>query len=163
MKKTKIKMKNKKITSRPGRRTQDEISIGMTIEEKRAGMTYEDKLEGRSVSDLKAIKKIPGVKTLSVKSLSTDDKTNKPTEIVTSKVVILKDKKTVQEILNKELEKCSWDWKFVDIDQNFKLSQLTKLGKDDWKFAFIYEPQAVNPNSKRPSVVCLTKVLKKGK
>jgi hypothetical protein len=152
-------MKTNKV-SRPGRRTRDEISICMTIEEKKAGMTYEQKLEGKSISDLK--NKTPVKPTVNHTVNKKNDSVKKVNETPTQ-IVILKDKKTIQEILNEELEKCTWDWKYVKINKDFKLNILTKLGKEGWKFAFIHEPKVADPNSKQPSTVCLQKPVKKGK
>jgi len=155
MSKTK-KAKCKKI-ARPGRRTRDEISIGMTVDEKKAGMTYTQKLEGKTVSDLKSpVRKKPAIKT--------SEKVNKTKEpVVKTETVILKNGKTVQEVLNNELERCSWDWKYIKIDKNFKLEGLTKLGREGWKFAFVHEPKILDPNSKKPSTICMQRPAKKGK
>ena len=55
--------------------------------------------------------------------------------------------KTVQEIMARELEKCTWEWKNVTMDNTFKVTDLNKYGKKGWKFCFIYDPKVSFPKS----------------
>jgi len=61
--------------------------------------------------------------------------------------------KTVQEIMTIELEKCSWEWKNVTMDNTFKVTDLNKYGKKGWKFCFIYDPKVSFPKSTKPDEI----------
>lgn len=65
-----------------------------------------------------------------------------------------KTEKTVQEIMKQELDKCSWEWKRVPMDNNFRATDLNKYGKQGWKFCFIFDPKISSPGTTKPEVIC---------
>ena len=67
--------------------------------------------------------------------------------------------KTVQQIIKAELDKCAWEWKQVDLDNKFRISQLNRLGKEGWRFAFIHE----TASDSKPNHICLQRPRINGK
>ena len=56
--------------------------------------------------------------------------------------------KTVQELLQQELNKCKWEWKEVKETDFQGISQLTCLGNKGWKFTHEIDWKIVNPEWK---------------
>ncbi|MBC8410075.1 MAG: hypothetical protein H8E12_15355 [Rhodobacteraceae bacterium] len=46
---------------------------------------------------------------------------------------------TLQELLDQELQKCTWEWKEVKMDSTFRTTVLSELGKEGWRMTHIME------------------------
>jgi hypothetical protein len=71
--------------------------------------------------------------------------------------VIVKTKNNSEElhrIMQAALENCVWEWKYVPLDEKFKIEQLDKLGKQGWKLAFIHDNRLLHPKSEKPDILC---------
>lgn len=76
--------------------------------------------------------------------------------------ILDKDKeKPLREIIEEEFANGQWEWKEVPLDKDFKRTELDKLGKAGWKFAFILERDLFDPTSKKPNVIMLHRLAKK--
>lgn len=145
------------------RRTKAEVESGMTQEEKRAQVLGLKTTKAKAKSKSSKSKKTPKKE---VTKTQVKVSTKKPEVVEVEKEVIIKEvrilngttgtKQTVKELLDEELGKCSWEWKYIPMDKDFKVSMLNTLGKQGWKFAFIHEPGVVNERAKnKPNVICM--------
>jgi len=155
------------------RRTQAEIEAGLTVEQKKRGLTLNDlpKIheEGQKAQEVrktaKEFKKPRKDPNPIVESWEEVDhnyqkvyKYRVKEKIVEKEVPVVKEvrilngtkktEKTVQEILDRELQKCQWEWKEVKMDSSFRTSLLKDLGKKGWKMAYIMEWRSLKPEWK---------------
>ena len=56
--------------------------------------------------------------------------------------------KTVQQIMQEELNKCTWEWKEIEETSFIGLDQLTELGKQGWKYAYDMDWKIIKPEWK---------------
>ena len=151
------------------RRTKQEIEAGLTIEDKKAGKTLKDliakkkKTSEYQVTDERYDEETNIRYIYKTKEVEVEKEVEVP---VVKEVRILngtkQTKKSVQEILDLELEKCIWDWKEVFLDKKFKISMLEKLGKQGWKFAFSLDWKAIKPSWKDKPETLFFQKAKKG-
>ena len=161
------------------RRTQEEIEVGLSVEEKRRGVTVEDKkrLNKDSGQVIKTTlkSKTPYEEEVLDKVDMSDDGTVrtvfKSRQTVVEKIIekpVIKEvriltestgrERTVKEILEEEIGKCKWEWKHVPMDSKFKVNMLDAFGKQGWRFAFMTNWQAVTPGSKKPDELCFQRI-----
>ena len=172
------------------RRTKAEIEAGVTVEQKKAQLKEEaakkaqeavKAAEEENKQDAQNKKKPRKKKKASETNIEDLPQTSKPLEdsflryTQTPKEPVVKTEivkevrvlntagteKTVQQILNEELKKCTWEWTRLPIVENFKVEQLNKLGKEGWTFAFIFEPNTIKDSWKnKHNEICLYRVKK---
>jgi len=149
------------------RRTKIEIAAGMTFEQKKKGLTLDDLDIPKSATEKKIeVTKKNGDKTWEKvdHEYRTIYKYKEHEKIVEKEVPVVKEvrilngtKKTdrsVSEIMNEELNKCSWEWKNIKMDGNFSVKMLDELGKKGWKFAFITEWSLIDSSKKnKPNTI----------
>tara|TARA_Y100000034_G_scaffold119927_1_gene162218 strand:+ start:1796 stop:2326 length:531 start_codon:yes stop_codon:yes gene_type:complete len=149
------------------RRTKKEIEAGLTVESKKRGVTLEQQIEqneqhanarvqARQIQDAATRKKPRKAAKKIVETYDEVDHKYKKIykyrvqeRIVEKEVPVIKEvrilngtkgsEKTVQELLNQELNKCTWEWKELKMDNNFRATDMKELGKRGWKMTHIME------------------------
>lgn len=138
------------------RRTKEEIDAGFPIEVKRTGVTFEqwqaeqEKITERIKEQRKVIKLDPP-----------PEPKQQPKEkieyikVVEKIIVETKDNRTeLKELIQEAFDKCTWEWKQVPMDDKFSVSQLSTLGRQGWRLAFIHDHKIMSPGSKKPDILC---------
>ena len=68
--------------------------------------------------------------------------------------------KTVQELLDQELQNCRWKWKELKMDGDFTSAKMKQLGKYGWKMTHIMEWRIIKPEWKdKPDTMYFQKPL----
>lgn len=143
------------------RRTKEEIAAGITVAQKK------DMVEQALIKNRGAVKTAqPAAKTSTDHEQYDPDtktvykyKTKVVKEEVIKEVPVIKEvrilngtkgtEKTVQEILNKELDRCVWEWKELKMDKNFTVKQMKDLGKQGWRMTHIMEWRYIKDDWKK--------------
>ena len=160
--------------TRKVRRTQEEIDAGITLTQKK------DMIDQALVNRSEARKK--GIKNPAVVSPTIYDeydpetktvykyKTRTVEKEVVKEVPVIKEvrilngakgsEKTVQELLDQELQNCRWKWKELKMDGDFTSAKMKQLGKDGWKMTHIMEWRIIKPEWKdKPDTMYFQKPL----
>lgn len=171
------------------RRTKEEIGEGLTLEEKRQGKTLEQKRaevgSGKTVPAVHSPSKEDfdrmkdKLSPIEVKKVVYKDKEELDEDQYDwkgdSKIVIKdeikyikeivfvekgKNKKLVQDIIKNELHKCQREWLEVVMDEKFRFSDVEKLGKQGWNFAYTHCPSVFKEGDtkKYPDIMLFSKV-----
>lgn len=142
------------------RRTTKEIEAGLPLGMKRDGMTLEAWLERQEKKEKKPIPEKEKTKEVKSEFFSKPKQPDPPPKKVyvrSIERIIIQTKDNEEEIknlINEAVDQCLWEWKNVPLDNKFKITILDKLGKDGWKFAFIYEPGLIDSKSNKPDLIC---------
>lgn len=171
------------------RRTKEEIGGGLTLEEKRQGKTLEQKKEGIVSSKRASVAHSPTKEDLDrmkdklipveVKEIiykdaeeldadqydwKGDSKVVINNEIKYIKEIVFvekgKNKNLVQDIIKNELYKCQREWLEVVMDEKFRFSDVEKLGKQGWNFAYTHCPSVFKEGDtkKYPDIMLFSRV-----
>ena len=128
------------------RRTKAEIAKGVTVEQKKQMMEESTNgTTGPKILDISEdkVEYDPDAKIVyKYKTKYIEKEIEKEIPII-KEIRILngteKTKKTVNELLQIEVDKCIWDWKEVKLDKDFRSTMLSKLGNQGWRMAYIME------------------------
>ncbi|MBC8437079.1 hypothetical protein H8D85_02010 [bacterium] len=141
--------------------TVNQKKLGMTIDEIKNAAS-KNREAAKQVQELKKIENRPKKRKKIMSKLSTKEEWDEvdhdykkiykykvKEKIVEKEVPVIKEVRilngtkdtntTVQEFLNKELGKCIWEWKELKMDENFRSTDMTSLGKQGWKMTHIME------------------------
>ncbi|MBC8551990.1 MAG: hypothetical protein H8D23_20280 [Candidatus Brocadiales bacterium] len=140
------------------RRAKEEIEAGFPIEVKRTGVTFDQWKEEQAklVAEVEKQKKTKKVLIEAPPEPKQAPKTKVEYVKHVEKVIVEtnNNRKELKEIIQETFDKCVWEWKHVPMDNKFKVSTMTSLGKQGWKFAFIFDPKMVSENSKKVQQMC---------
>jgi hypothetical protein len=143
------------------RRSKAEMAAGMTVEDKRAGLTMDTFKASNKEAEKKPLS--TSAKKATKEYADTGIKLIFEERIVEKEIPVIKEvrilnstegtEKTVQEIMNLELRKCTWEWMQLPI-KDFTVAQLKKLGKEGWHMAFTHNPKDHIPSSTKGEQLC---------
>ena len=69
--------------------------------------------------------------------------------------------KELRQLIAEVADQVTWDTKLIPIDSKFKTTMMTELGKQGWKFCYIFDPRIVDPKSKKPDIMTFQRAKRK--
>ncbi len=147
------------------RRTQEEIDAGFPIEEKRNGITFEEWKE-RASTEVAIARKLVKLDPPPEPKQAPPPVKPKVEYVKHTEKIIIKSEDNEEELrslIQESLDKCIWEWKELPIDSKFKVTMMGSLGKQGWRFAYIFDPKMVDSNSKKPQVMMFQRPKRKKK
>ena len=161
------------------RRTKEEEAAGFPLELKKDGVDFKDWLAKEKAKEAKekaAKAEAKAMNTVRTRVLPPIDdpkpapkvkeepkkEEDKFIKVIERVIIEGKDsKKTIQDLVKTELDKCVWEWMYVKADSNFKVTDLGKYGKAGWRMAFIHDPTINDSKSKKPMTLCFQRPKRK--
>ncbi len=142
------------------KRTKAEIEAGMPIFAKREGMTLGEWQAKQKEAQIKADEQNHKIQKTGPKfpdplpvKQNHKDSFREVKEVQKIILETKNNKKEVKALFKEALERCAWEWKRINLDRDFKVSMLDKLGREGWKFAFMVEWPVIMPNSKKSNEI----------
>jgi hypothetical protein len=123
------------------RRTAEEAKAGFPLELKKQGIDFQGWLNAKE-------EKIPEP------SVAVKEEKDPPSISTQQIIETDNNRKELKNLIKAELEKCTWEWMYVDLDIKFKVTDLEKYGKQGWKLAFIHDYKLLDSTSKKQIVLC---------
>jgi len=146
------------------RRTQEEIDAGFPIEEKRNGVTFEE-WKAKASDDVAIARKLVKIDPPPEPKQPATPKPKIEYVKHTERVIMVCEghEEEVRDLIAEAYDDCIWEWKEVPIDAKFKVAKMTSLGKQGWRFAYIFDPKMVDEKSKKPQVMMFQRPWRKKK